>query len=74
MQGDRDVQVSVQDAQHLAAAQPNAQLTMIAGMNHLLVDAPAELNGNLATYVQPALPLNTKLIQTLIQFLDRVMK
>ncbi|TSA79946.1 alpha/beta hydrolase [Deinococcus detaillensis] len=74
VQGDRDVQVSVQDAQNLAAAQPKAQLSVIVGMNHILVDAPAALPENLATYAQPELPLNTELVQTLTHFLDRVMK
>ncbi|WP_272952906.1 hypothetical protein [Deinococcus alpinitundrae] len=43
-------------------------------MNHILVDAPAALPENLATYAQPELPLNTELVQTLTHFLDRVMK
>lgn len=69
VQGDRDVQVTVEDARKLSAAQPNAQLSVIPGMNHLLVDASADPAGNLATYTQPQVPLNAQFIQTLTTFL-----
>lgn len=69
VQGDRDVQVRVEDARKLSAAQPKAQLSVIPGINHLLVDTPADPAGNLATYNQPQLPLNTQFIQTLTTFL-----
>ncbi|AWN23893.1 alpha/beta hydrolase [Deinococcus irradiatisoli] len=74
VQGGRDLQVSVQDARRLAAAQPAAQLALIETMNHVLVDAPEDAAGNIATYSQPALPLNPALVQTLTSFLQRALK
>lgn len=69
IQGDRDLQVGVADAQKLAAAQPAAKLVIVPGMNHVLVDAPPDSAGNQATYAQPDRPLSADLITTLITFL-----
>jgi uncharacterized protein len=74
VQGDRDLQVGVQDAQLLAEAQPQAKLSVVAGMNHVLVDAPTDPAGNLATYTQPALPLSPKLLPPLLDFLSQNLK
>lgn len=57
LQGTTDIQVSVDEAKALAAAKPDATLTIIDGMNHLLKSAPADRMGNIATYTQPELPL-----------------
>ena len=74
VQGGRDLQVGVADAQRLAAAQPAAQLSVIGSMNHVLVEAPADPAGNLATYTRPELPLSPELIQTLTDFLHRALR
>ncbi len=68
IQGTTDVQVRATDAKLLAAADPKAQPATIAGMNHVLVDAPAEYMANIGTYVQ-ILPLNAALVPTIAQFL-----
>lgn len=74
VQGDRDLQVTVQDAQMLAKAQPGAILLVVPGMNHLLVDAPADVPGNLATYTQPGLPLSPAFLDGLGSFLNGALK
>jgi hypothetical protein len=56
-QGTTDLQVSVTDAQALAAADPRATLKLWDGVNHVLKTAPAGRAANLATYADPALPL-----------------
>ena len=56
-QGTTDLQVTVTDAQALAAADPKATLKLWDGVNHLLKTAPADRAANLATYADPALPL-----------------
>jgi len=56
-QGTTDLQVSVTDAQALAAADPRATLKLWDGVNHILKTAPAARAANLATYADPALPL-----------------
>ena len=56
-QGTTDLQVSVTDAQALAAADPRATLKLWDGVNHVLKTAPADRAANMATYADPALPL-----------------
>ncbi len=57
VQGTTDLQVTVEDANKLSAAQPDAELVIIEGMNHVLKEAPLERGANLATYNQGDLPL-----------------
>jgi pimeloyl-ACP methyl ester carboxylesterase len=57
VQGENDLQVSVADAQRIAAARPGIRLTLVPGMNHVLKQAPADRAGNAATYADPNLPL-----------------
>jgi pimeloyl-ACP methyl ester carboxylesterase len=68
IQGDNDLQIKVQDARRLAAAQPRAELVILHGMNHMLKLAPADLEGNLATYANPDLPLAPGLVPTVAAF------
>ncbi len=43
-------------------------------MNHVLVDAPEDPAGNLATSTEPELPLSSELLQTLSAFLLRSLR
>ncbi len=56
-QGTTDLQITVTDAQALAAAATKATLKLWEGVNHLLKTAPADRAANLASYADPALPL-----------------
>jgi pimeloyl-ACP methyl ester carboxylesterase len=69
VQGSTDIQVTIDDAKALAAAKPDAALTIIDGMNHILRAAPIDRVANIATYSQPALPLKPELMPILITFL-----
>ena len=69
VQGERDIQVSVTDARDLAAAQPKAKLVLIPAMNHVLKDvASDDRAANLATYADPALPVDSTLVDTIAAF------
>jgi hypothetical protein len=57
LQGTTDFQVSLVDAQRLAAARPGIRLVELPGVNHVLKLAPADRAGNAATYADPNLPL-----------------
>lgn len=57
VEGTTDLQTTVADAEHLAAARPGITLRLIEGMNHVLKTAPADRAGNMATYADPNLPL-----------------
>ncbi|WP_059103436.1 alpha/beta hydrolase family protein [Shouchella shacheensis] len=67
--GTRDLQVPVSEAEILYNAKPNSEFLIIEGMNHVLKEAPAEQKGNLATYFNPDIPLAKGLMNSIIDFL-----
>lgn len=69
IQGNTDLQVTVIDVANLKKGNPNAQLKIINGMNHVLKDAPIERQANIATYVNPSLPLNKELVEAIVGFI-----
>jgi pimeloyl-ACP methyl ester carboxylesterase len=69
LQGDTDLQVSVQDASRLAAARSDTQLTILNGVNHVLKSAPKERSANIATYNDPNLPLAPGVVDTLVNWI-----
>lgn len=69
IQGTTDLQVTVDDAKLLSAAKPDAQLLILENMNHVLKEAQADVQQNMATYRNPALPLKTGLMDGIIQFI-----
>ncbi|MNM71396.1 Alpha/beta hydrolase family protein [compost metagenome] len=72
LQGTRDIQVDVADAEALKRAKPDAELHLIAGMNHILRIAPASIAQHLASYNDPNLPLAQELIQRVTAFIQQV--
>jgi uncharacterized protein len=69
IQGTADLQVTVDNAQKLKSAKSSAILMLIRGMNHILKDAPADKEQNLATYKNPDLPLNTEMVTDVVDFI-----
>lgn len=67
-QGATDLQVGVADAEALKAAQPRAELVVWDGINHVLKVAPAERAANVATYMDPALPLAPGVVEAVAAF------
>ncbi|MDP4076826.1 alpha/beta hydrolase [Acidovorax sp. A1169] len=69
LQGERDLQVGVQDARLLAQAHPAAQLVLLPDTNHVLkavlTDDPA---ANMATYANPGQPLAPGLVDAIVRF------
>jgi pimeloyl-ACP methyl ester carboxylesterase len=69
VQGDRDIQVTVDDARVLAAAQAKARLAVLPGVNHVLKAVTGDDRGaNLATYADPSLPIAPSVIDTIAGF------
>lgn len=71
LQGDHDIQVSLEDAELLHNACPTAEYRLIHGMNHVLKPAPEDLAENMATYYQPDLPLAEGLIDAITGFIGQ---
>jgi len=71
IQGTTDLQVSVDNAEKLKNAKSSATLDIIHGMNHILKDAPADKDQNMATYKDPNLPLDTQMVTDIIDFIKK---
>ncbi|AYF86125.1 alpha/beta fold hydrolase [Pseudomonas sp. DY-1] len=70
LQGSHDIQVSVNDAEQLKAARPDAELAIIEGMNHMLRIVPMEMDQQLASYGNPNLPLARELGERILAFIQ----
>lgn len=71
LQGDRDVQVSVWDAELLKAAAPKAHLICLANTNHVFKAVESDDRAvNLATYADPNLPLASGVTEAIAMFLE----
>jgi pimeloyl-ACP methyl ester carboxylesterase len=69
LQGDADVEVSVQDAKRLAQARPDASLSILPHMTHTLKDASADTRAaSLATYNNPTLPIDQGVVHAVVAF------
>lgn len=69
VQGERDIQVSIADARALAAADPKAKLVLLPNVNHVLKTvASDDRTANVATYVDPSLPLAPGIVDTIAGF------
>jgi pimeloyl-ACP methyl ester carboxylesterase len=67
--GTRDVQVPVKDAERLHDAKKDSALAIIQNMNHVFKEAPEDREGNMATYMNPDLPLAKGLMDEIMSFL-----
>ncbi|KAF1030331.1 MAG: Esterase EstD [Pseudomonas sp.] len=70
IQGTHDLQVGVADARQLKQAKPDAELTVIEGMNHVMRIVPNDVKQQLASYNDPQLPLAAELGNRLVRFID----
>jgi pimeloyl-ACP methyl ester carboxylesterase len=69
VQGDRDIQVGVDDARLLAAAAPGATLAVLPGVNHVLkAVASDDRAANLATYRDSSLPIAPGVVDAVARF------
>lgn len=75
MQGKRDMQVSETDALLLKEADPHAELAILTDVNHVLKTVTSsERAANLATYVDPSLPLAPGVAEAIAQFINAAAK
>jgi len=70
--GDKDIQVSVNDAQLLQQAKPDAQLKIIPNMNHVFKEIKGDDAENKASYTNPDLPISTDLSQLITTFIKSI--
>ncbi len=70
IQGTTDIQVSFDNAQKLASSNERAKLKIIENMNHVLKISEIDRNKNIATYMNPDLPISEDLIITITNFIN----
>lgn len=70
LQGDNDLQVTVDDAELLKEAS-DGDLLIIEKMNHVLKDSPRNKKKNIKMYNKPEEPLHPELKETIIEFIKR---
>ena len=69
LQGDKDIQVGVEEAEKLHAAHPSSSLYIIKEMNHVLKHCDTmQQMAQLATYSKPELPIKPELVSHIVEF------
>jgi alpha-beta hydrolase superfamily lysophospholipase len=69
---ERDIQVVRADLDALRVARPEARYVLLPEANHTLKTAPADLQGNLALYQNPAAPLDPGVVPPIVDFVREV--
>ncbi|HML11021.1 MAG TPA: alpha/beta fold hydrolase [Stellaceae bacterium] len=71
LQGERDIQVSVDDARQLAEADRAAKLVLLPDVNHVLKTVTSDdKQANLKTYFDPKLPLAPGVVDDIADFIS----
>ncbi len=68
--GDKDIQVLVNDAEALHKANPKSELVIIENMNHMIKHIEKD-EDNLASYTNPNYSISEKLIKTIATFVKK---
>ncbi|WP_206367443.1 alpha/beta hydrolase [Sphingomonas sinipercae] len=68
VQGGRDLQVSVADAEALKAARPDATLAIAPNANHVLKSVPDDRAANQASYGDSSLPIDPAVVDAVAAF------
>jgi hypothetical protein len=67
-----DIQVGVDEAEKLHAAQPHSELHIIKEMNHILKHCNTmQQMAQLATYKDANLPLKAELVRLIVEFITK---
>ena len=75
LQGRRDIQVGIGDAERLKEAAPKAELVLLPDANHVLKTvASDDLRANAATYADPSLPLAPGVVEAIAGFVSAASK
>lgn len=72
--GDNDLQVTADNAEALASAQPRARKAIIPGMTHVLKKSDAQTVAEQwqSVYADPSIPLDEELVRTVVAFVREI--
>jgi alpha/beta superfamily hydrolase len=69
LQGDNDLQVSINDAKLLSAASKNSKLVIVEKMNHVLkIVDNGDKSANIASYNVPTMPISEVLVAEIVKY------
>jgi len=71
VQGNKDLQVTVKDAETLAASNKNTELLVVDKMNHIMKITEGDTQANLETYNNETLPISEILINKVVSFIQK---
>lgn len=69
VQGTNDIQVSVDEANRLAKANPQAKLLLVGNMNHVFRIVTGGRSENIAAYRNAALPISEEMVNGIFSFI-----
>lgn len=70
IQGTTDIQIRIEDAEKLSAANKSAKKILIEDMNHVLKASELDRTKNIQTYSNSKLPLKEELIPEIVNFIN----
>jgi len=70
--GTKDIQIPVQDAELLHKANPKSELVLIENMNHIFKEIKGDETENMGSYTNPDLPVMPQLIEKITTFLKKI--
>ena len=70
--GTKDIQVPVKDADLLYNANPKSQLAIIDNMNHIFKEIKGDVTENRQSYTNPKLPVMSSLVKTIVDFINKI--
>ncbi len=71
IQGDKDLQVDLEEAHALCKNLSKETLVIIPGMNHILKHIEGGIQDNMASYGNPLLPIKEELIEQMVEFIKQ---
>ncbi len=71
VQGDKDLQVNLEEAKKLQQASVNGELLIVSNMNHVLKSISGDTQENVASYMNPDLPINSELVTGIAEFINQ---
>ncbi len=70
--GTKDIQVSVKDAELLHNANPKSDLLIIENMNHIFKEIKGDITENRQSYTNPKLPIIPSLLDGIVKFINKI--
>ncbi|OOV20065.1 alpha/beta hydrolase [Flavobacterium sp. LM4] len=71
VQGNKDLQVTVKDAELLSQASKNAELLIVENMNHVLKNIEGDTQANMESYNNESLPVSEVMTNKIISFIKK---